>query len=101
MRVAVVFFQVHLVHMFVCVLGSVVVRVRVFVLEMVMLVTGVRMRVRVPLVVVFVSVRSVMTVLMVCHCHLQSCEISDVVHCALHDDPMWTGLRLFRAAPEV
>lgn len=57
-----------------CVLGSVAVGMRVFVLEMFVLVAGVRMRVSelVVVVVVFVCVRSVMTVFVVCHCHLQS-----------------------------
>jgi hypothetical protein len=77
--VAVLFFQVDLVHVRMRVFGSFGVGVRVFVLEMFMLVAGVRMRVSELVVVVFVGMRCVMTVLMVCHCRLLvaslSCEI--------------------------
>ena len=94
-------FQVGLVHVRMCVLGSVAVRMRMFVLEMFMLVAGVRMRVRELVVLMVVSMRSVMTIFVVCHCHLQSCEIFDEIHCALHGDAAWTGLRLFPVAREV
>jgi hypothetical protein len=83
------------------VLSSVVVGVGVVVLDMFVLVAGVRMRVSELVVVVFVGVRCVMTVLMVCHCRLLVVRNPDEVHCALHDDPMSTGLRLFPAAPGV
>ena len=69
------FFQVRLVQVRMCVLGSVAVRMRVFVLEVFVVVAGVRMRVSEVVVLVFVGVRRVMTTLMVCHCHLQSWEI--------------------------
>jgi hypothetical protein len=83
------------------VFGSFGVGMRVFVLEMFMLVAGVRMRVRQLVVSVFVGVRCVITVLMVCHCQLLIAGIPGMAHCALHDDAMWTSLRLFPAAPGV
>jgi hypothetical protein len=97
----VLFFQVDLVHVRVGVFGSFGMRVRVLVLEMLMLVAGMRMGVSELVMVVLVGVRCVMTVLMVCHCQLLVVRNPDEIHCALHDDPMSTGLRLLPEAPGV
>ena len=62
--------QIGLVHVRMCVFGSVGVGVGVIVLDVFVLVTGVRVRVGNFVVAVFVGVRFVVTVFIVCHCRL-------------------------------
>jgi hypothetical protein len=62
--------QIGLVHVRMCVLGSVGVGVGVIVLDVFVLVAGVRVRVGNFVVAVFVGVRFVVTVFIVCHCRL-------------------------------
>ena len=62
--------QVGLVHVRMCVFGSVGVGVVVVVLDMLVVVAGVRVGVSKVVVAVFVGVRFVVTVFMVCHCRL-------------------------------
>ena len=62
--------KIGLVHVRMRVFGSVGVFVRMVVLDVVVLVAAVRVRVRKFVVAVLVGVRFIVTVLIVCHCHL-------------------------------
>ena len=70
--------QIGLVHVRMCVFGSVGVGVVVVVLDVFVLVAGVRVRVGNFVVLVFVAMRFVVTVFMVCHCHPLCVEIPTV-----------------------
>lgn len=85
MRVVVWFFDAGLMHMFVAVLGSVVVGVGVLVLDVLVFVRGVRVRMRHPVVLMLVRVRSVMVVLI---SHLRSSPLCETPCLAWFlDDP--------------
>lgn len=83
--------QIGLVHVRMCVFGSVGVGVGVIVLDVFVLVAGVRVRVGNFVVLVFVAVRFVVTVFMVCHCHSPICRDPDRFYCALRDEPWEQG----------
>jgi hypothetical protein len=76
-RVVVRFLEAGLMHMFVAVLGSVVVGVGVLVLDVLVFVRVVRVRVSDPAVLVLVRMRSLMVVLF---SHLRSSPLGET-HC--------------------
>jgi hypothetical protein len=76
--VIVLFPQIGLVHVRMCVFSSVGVGMGVVMLDMLVVVAGVRVRVSAFVVLVFVGVRFVVTVFVVCHCHPLYVEIPAV-----------------------